>query len=110
MKYDIILNNKEVEKILNLKFDNLEEAFQKLKQEFKDFDLENSKKSQFIFENVLCISGKIENNPKDLRCPNCNGRYVANTYAGDLYYRLIMRNRRTERNRKRKICKNGIIL
>ena len=32
MKYDIILNNEEVEKILNLKFDNLVDAFQKLKQ------------------------------------------------------------------------------
>lgn len=92
MKYNIILSNEEVEIILNLQANNLGEAIEKLQQKFKDFDLKKSKKAQFIVNDVLGIGGRIENNPKDLICPNCSGKYVARTYSGDLYYRLIMRN------------------
>ncbi len=53
------------------------------------FDFKNSKKSQFILNNVIGIGGKIKYNSNYLKCLNRNGRYVARTYAGDLYYRLF---------------------
>ena len=98
MKYDIILNNDEIETIINLQANNIGEAIEKLQQMFKEFDLQKSKKSQFIFNDVLGVGGNIENNPKDLICPNCKGKYVARTYSGELYYRLIMRNQSSKRS------------
>lgn len=89
MKYDIILTNQEIETILNLKFNNLGEAIEKLKKEFEGFDFKKSKKSQYIISNVLNVGGKLEYNPKDLKCPNCKGKYIVRTHAGDLYYRLF---------------------
>lgn len=38
MKYDIILNNDEIETIINLQANNIGEAIGKLQQMFKDFD------------------------------------------------------------------------
>ena len=89
MKYNIILTDSEIKTILNLEYNNLGDAIEKLQNEFKDFDMKNSKKSKFILNNVLSVRGKIEYNPKDLKCPNCNGKYVLKTCAGDLYYRLF---------------------
>ena len=66
MKYDIILNNDEIETIINLQANNIGEAIEKLQQMFKEFDLQKSKKSQFIVNDVLGVEGNIENNPKDL--------------------------------------------
>ena len=80
MKYDIILNNDEIETIINLQANNIGEAIEKLQQLFKDFDLQKSKKSQFIVNDVLGVGGNIEHNTKDLICPNCRGKYVARTY------------------------------
>ena len=68
----------------------------------------NQKKSQFIFNDVLGVGGNIEHNPKDLICPNCKGKYVARTYSGELYYRLIMRNQSSKRSWKKKIAKMGL--
>ena len=108
MKYNIILTDKEVETILNLEFNNLGEAIDKLQNEFKDFDLKNSKKSQFILNNVIGIGGKIKYNSNDLKCPNCNGRYVARTYAGDLYYRLFNGTKEQKEAEKKKFDKMGL--
>ena len=66
MKYDIRLNNDEIETIINLQANNIGEAIEKLQQMFKEFDLQKSKKSQFIVNDVLGVEGNIENNPKDL--------------------------------------------
>ena len=88
MKPGIILNDEEIEELLKIKYDNLGDAIKQIKSKFKDFNLQESKKSQFMFEIATNVSGKIENNPKDLICPNCKGKYVVRTYAGDLYYRL----------------------
>lgn len=65
MKYDIILTDNEVETILNLQYSNLGEAIEKLKIEFKDFDLKNSKKYQFILNNALDVGGKLEYNSEN---------------------------------------------
>lgn len=108
MKYDIILTDNEVETILNLEFNNLGEAIDKLQKEFKDFDLKNSKKSQFIINNVIGTGGKLEYNPKDLKCPNCNSKYVARTYAGDLYYRLFNGTKAQKETEKQKFVKMGL--
>lgn len=66
MKYDIILNNDEIETIINLQANNIGEAIEKLQQMFKEFDLQKSKKSQFIVNDVLGVEGNIENNLKYL--------------------------------------------
>ena len=63
MKYDIILTDNEVETILNLEYKNLGEAIDKLKNKFNDFDLSDTKKSQFILTDVLGVGGKLEYNP-----------------------------------------------
>lgn len=108
MKYNIILTDNEVETILNLEYRNLGEAIDKLKKEFNDFDLSDTKKSQFILTNVLSVGGKLEYNPKDLRCPNCNGKYVVRTYAGDLYYRLIMGTEAQKEVERQRFAKMGL--
>lgn len=108
MKYDIILTDNEIKTILNLKYNTLGEAIEKLQNEFKDFDIKNSKKSQFILNNVLDVRGKIEYNSKDLKCPNCNGKYVVETYVGDLYYRLFNGTKSQREHEKQKFAKKGL--
>lgn len=108
MRYNIILIDNEIETILNLEYNNLGEAIKKLQNEFKDFDMKSSKKSQFILNNVLGVGGKLEFNPKELKCPNCNGKYVVRTYAGDLYYRLIMGTKAQKEAEKKRFAKMGL--
>lgn len=108
MKYDIILTDNEVETILNLQYSNLGEAIEKLKIEFKDFDLKNSKKYQFILNNALDVGGKLEYNSENLKCPNCDGKYVVRTYAGDLYYRLVMGTKAQKEDERKRFDKMGL--
>lgn len=108
MKYDIILTDDEVKTILNLKYNNLGEAIKKLQNELEDFDIGNSKKSQFILDNVLGVGGKIQYNSKDLKCPNCNGKYVVKTYAGDLYYRLFNGTKSQKEAEKQRFARMGL--
>ena len=108
MKYDIILTDNEIEFILKLEYNNFKEAIEKLQNEFKDFNIKNSKKYQFILNNVLGVGGKIENNPKNLKCPNCNGKYVVNTCAGDLYYRLYRGTKLQKEQEKLKFARMGL--
>ena len=108
MEYEIILTNDEIEKLLKLEYHNLGELIKKLEIEFKNFNLKESKKSQFMFEITTSVSGKIENNPKNLYCPNCNGKYVARTYAGDLYYRLFNGTKAQKENEKKRFAMMGL--
>ena len=108
MKYEIILTNDEIEKLLKIEGHNLGEVIKKLEIEFKDFNLKESKKSQFMFEVATSVGGKIENNPKNLYCPNCNGKYVVRTYAGDLYYRLFNGTKAQKENEKKRFAMMGL--
>ena len=108
MKYDIILTNEEVEKVLNIKCENYKELIQELQEQFKEFNLKKSLKSQYIFEIVTNVSGKVENNEKNLVCPNCKGEYVVRTYVGDLYYRLFNGSKKQKESEKRKFEKMGL--
>lgn len=105
MKYQIILNNDEIEKILSMKFRNLKEVTQKLEE---DFCSKQTEKYKFIFEIATSVQGKIENNPPNLKCPNCNGKYVVRTYAGDLYYRLLNGSKSQKEQEKKKFAKMGL--
>ena len=98
MKYKVILKDEEVEQLLNMKYENLGQALNNLKDT----------KSQFIFEVATEVNGKIENNDKDLFCPNCNGKYVVRTYAGDLYYRLIMGTKAQKEVEKQRFARMGL--
>ena len=89
LKYNVILKDEEINKLLNIGYENIGQAIDVLKKTIPNFDLKDNK-YQFMFEVATTVSGKIENNDKDLFCPNCNGKFVVRTYAGDLYYRLIM--------------------
>lgn len=108
MEYDIILTNEEIEKVLNIKCKNYKELIQKLQEQFKEFNLQKSLKSQYMFEIATNVSGKIENNEKNLICPNCKGKYVVRTYAGDLYYRLFNGSKKQKESEKRKFEKMGL--
>ena len=57
---------------------------------------------------VLGVGGKIEYNPKDLKCPNCSGKNIAKTYAGDLYYRLFNGTKLQKKTEKQKFTKMGL--
>lgn len=107
MKFNKILNDTEVEKLLNIKYENLGEATSKLKEFISNFDFSDNK-CQFMFEVATSVNGKLENNPKDLLCPNCNGKYVVRTYAGDLYYRLIMGTKAQKEAEKQKFARMGL--
>ena len=102
MKYKVILKDEEVEQLLKMKYENLGQALTILKNTIPNFDLKEPK-YQFIFEIATEVNGKIENNDKELFCPNCNGKYVVRTYAGDLYYRLIW-----EQKHKKKLKSKGL--
>ena len=108
MKNKKILNDIEIEKLLNLKYSNLGEAIKQLENQFEDFNLENSKKSQFMFEIATSVNGKIENNQKNLSCPKCHGKYVVSTYAGDLYYRLFNGSQKQKQEEKRRFANMGL--
>lgn len=90
MKYEVLLNDDEVKEILKLDLP-FGERIKWFRDRYSIEDLQNNKKVQFIFSLVQGdrISGNIKNNPKDLCCPNCDGKYVVRTYVGDLYYRLF---------------------
>ena len=107
MKFNKILNDTEVEKLLNIKYENLGEATSKLKEFIPNFDFSDNK-CQFMFEVATSVNGKLENNPKDLLCPNCNGKYVVRTYAGALYYRLIMGTKAQKEAEKQKFARMGL--
>jgi len=109
MKYDILLNDDEVKEILdlNLLFGERIIWFQ---NRYSVEELQNNKKVKFIFSLVQGdkISGNIENNLKDLRCPNCNGRFVVRTYVGDLYYRLFNGTKEQKTAEKQKFAQMGL--
>lgn len=107
MKYKVILKDEEVEQLLDMKYENLGQALTILKDTIPNFDLKDTR-SQFIFEVATEVSGKIENNDKDILCPNCNGKYVVRTYAGDLYYRLIMGTKAQKEAEKQRIARMGL--
>jgi len=102
-----ILDDNEIKTLLSIKYENLGQAIEKLKEIYQDFDLEDLK-SQFRFEVATEVSGKFENNSKDLLCPNCNGRFVVRTYAGDLYYRLFNGTKSQKEQEKRKFASMGL--
>lgn len=110
MEYKIILNDNEIEKIFEIekKCHNLGEIIKELKNEFEKFDMYKSKKSQFIMNWVIGVNGKLEKNPKDLFCPNCNGKYVVRTYAGDLYYRLLNGSVKQKNEERKKFANMGL--
>ena len=110
MKYNIIFSDEEIENMLNIRYKKmtLQEIIKDLENKYKDFDLKKSKKSQLIFNIVTSVSGKIENNPKNLTCPNCNGKYVVRTYVGDLYYRLFNGTKQQKEQEKKRFEKMGL--
>ena len=65
MKYKVILKDEEVEQLLDMKYENLGQALTILKDTIPNFDLKDTR-SQFIFEVATEVSGKIENNDKDI--------------------------------------------
>ena len=87
---------------------NLGEIIKKLENEFQDFDITKSKKSQFIVNWVIGVSGNIEKNSKDMVCPNCNGKYVVKTYTGDLFYRLFNGSKKQKEAEKKKFSNMGL--
>ena len=110
MKYNIIFSDEEIENMLNIRYTKitLQEIIKDLEKKYKDFDLKKSKKSQLIFNIVTSVSGKIKNNPKNLTCPNCNGKYVVRTYVGDLYYRLFNGTKQQKEQEKKRFEKMGL--
>ncbi len=95
MKYEIILSNEEIENLFKFKLKksrNLQEIIDDLENEIENFkikNIENSRRDRLILDIVSTVGGDIKNNPKDLRCPNCNGKYAVKTYPGDLYMKLF---------------------
>lgn len=110
MKYNIILTNEEIEKIFKMEKETTTfgELIKKLENEFENFDIKNSKKYSFILNWVVGVSGHIEKNSKDMICPNCSGKYVVRTYAGDLFYRLYNGSNRQKEKEKRKFENMGL--
>lgn len=109
MKYDFLLNDNEVEEILNLDL-SLGDRLKWFQERFSLEELHNSRKVKFIFSLIQGsrISGNIQNNPAELRCPNCNGKYVVRTYVGDLYYRLMNGTKKQKESEKLKFAKMGL--
>lgn len=109
MKYDIILQDDEIEEILNLNL-SFGERMKWFQDRYNIEQFKNNRKAKFVFSLVQGdrISGKIQNNPKDLKCPNCNGKYVVRTYVGDLYYRLIAGSKEQKKAEKEKFKKMGL--
>lgn len=109
MKYDILLNDNEVEEILNLDL-SLGDRLKWFQERFSLEELHNSRKVKFIFSLIQGsrIAGDIRNNPAELRCPNCNGKYVVRTYVGDLYMRLINGNKQQKESEMKKFAKMGL--
>ncbi len=108
MKNKKILNDIEIEKLLNLKYSNLGEAIKQLENQFENFNLENSKKSQFMFEIATSVNGKIENNPENLKCPKCHGKYIASIHDGDVSYRLFNGTKEQKEEEKRRFESMGL--
>lgn len=109
MKYEILLNDAEVEEILNLDIP-FGERIDWFRKRYNFEDILNNPKIEFIFSLIQGdrISGNIKNNPKDLKCPNCNGKYVVSTYVGDFYYRLVNGTKEQIEQRKKEISKLGL--
>lgn len=107
MKYKVILKDEEINKLLNINYENIGQAIDILEKTIPNFDLKDNK-YQFMFEIATTVSGKIENNDEDLFCPNCNGKYVVRTYAGDLYYRLIMGTEAQKEVERQKFARMGL--
>lgn len=87
-------NNEEIEEILNWRKKNeknrktLKEQLEDFENEFERHNLSDSEKNH-IYNKILFTNGKIENNPSNLKCPICNGKYVAKTHytlQGIAYY------------------------
>ena len=109
MKYEVILNDKEIEEILNLNL-NMEDRINWFKNKYDVNKVKENKKTRFVFSIIQgCkINGNIQNNPKDLRCPNCKGKYVVRTYAGDLYCRVIAGTEKQKQVENKKLEKIGL--
>ena len=109
MKYNVLLNNDEVKEILNLNLP-FGERIRWFQNRYSMEELKKDRKVQFIFYLVQGsgVSGHIKNNPKDLICPNCSGKYIVRTYAGDLYYRLFNGTKAQKASKKQKFAQMGL--
>ncbi|MBE5820203.1 MAG: hypothetical protein E7310_05265 [Clostridiales bacterium] len=109
MKYGVILKDNEVEEILNMDL-SFAERIKWFQNKYKIEELKDNLKAKFIFSLVQGsrISGDIQNNPENLKCPNCNGKYVVRTYAGDYYYRLIEGSKVQKENERKKLKEMGL--
>lgn len=91
-------NNEEIEYIFSYNSKNKErnKTFKEILENFEDkferHNLSDSEKNH-ILNKIFFTNGKITNNPPDLKCPICNGKYVAKThyYLQDIAYYIRRR-------------------
>lgn len=112
-----ILSEEEINKIFELKKKVKEEASKEskalslgnieklIREVVPDFSYDNQKRNQLIDIAFSC-NGNLLNNPENLKCPKCLGRYIVELRDGDVYYRLFNGSEETKR-RKREKFKNS---
>ncbi len=116
-----ILSEKEINNIFELKkkikeeasngykslsLENIEELIKKV---VPDFSYDNQKRNKLIDIAFSC-NGNLINNPENLKCPKCFGKYIVELRDGDVYYRLFNGSEETKRREKEKFKNSPLFI
>ena len=90
----------------SLSLENIEELIKKV---VPDFSYDNQKRNKLIDIAFSC-NGNLINNPENLKCPKCFGKYIVELRDGDVYFRFFNGNEETKRREMEKFQNSPLFI